>query len=84
MEDKWLYAIDNSFKQGSQKRFGTGKKDISTTFCLYCHRIIFLLQGVGVLYQALDYGYESESKTLIVQAVGTQSIFTGQPQRLAS
>ena len=33
-------------------------------------RIIFLLQGAGVLYQAVDYGYESESKTLIVQAVG--------------
>ena len=36
---------------------------------LYC-RIIFLIQGAGVLYQALDYGYDSDSKTLIVQAVG--------------
>lgn len=41
--------------------------DISDIFLF---RIIFLIQGAGVLYQALDYGYELDSKTLIVEAVG--------------
>jgi len=34
-------------------------------------RLIFLLQGAGVVYQALDHGYDSSgSKTRIVEAIG--------------
>lgn len=34
-------------------------------------RLIFLLQGGGVVYQALDHGYDSSgSKTRIVEAIG--------------
>ena len=45
---------------------------------VFYHRIIFLIQGAGVLYQALDYGYESDNKTLIVQAVGELSTLWAQ------
>lgn len=33
-------------------------------------RVIFLLQGAGVLYQALEHGYENHQKTLLVEAIG--------------